>query len=62
MAVVEYAHLAVKLDLRDAMAEVKEACENIQRTANHCRQHAEGMDIHELCFVRMIYVLSLIHI
>ena len=48
MAVVEYAHLAVKLDLRDAMAEVKEACENIQRTADHCRQHAEGMDIHEL--------------
>ena len=48
MAVVEYAHLAVKLDLRDAMAEVKEACQNIQRTAHHCRQHAEGMDIHEL--------------
>ena len=48
MAVVEYAHLVVKLDLKDAMAEVKEACENIQRTADHCRQHAHGMDIHEL--------------
>ena len=48
MAVVEYAHLVVKLDLKEAMAQVKEACENIQRTADHCRQHAHGMDIHEL--------------
>ena len=30
------------------MLEVKEACENIERTADHCRQHAEGMDILEL--------------
>ena len=45
---VEYAHLVIKLDLKEAMAQVKEACENIQRTADHCRQHAHGMDIHEL--------------
>ena len=45
---VEYAHLVVKLDLKDAMLEVKEACQNIQQTADHCRQHAHGMDIHEL--------------
>ena len=45
---VEYAHLVVRLDLRDAMAEVKGACQNIRQTAEHCRQHSEGMDIDEL--------------
>ena len=45
---VEYAHLVVRLDLRDAMAEVKGACQNIRETAEHCRQHSEGMDIDEL--------------
>ena len=51
MAVVEYAHLVVKLDLRDAMAEVKGACQNIRETAEHCRQHLEGMDIDEFCLL-----------
>ena len=30
------------------MAEVKGACQNIRQTAEHCRQHSEGMDIDEL--------------
>ena len=48
MAVVEYAHLVVKLDLKGAMAKVKEACDSVRGTAEHCQQHAHGMDIHEL--------------
>ena len=52
---LEYAHLSIKLDLKKAIGEVKEACENIQRTTEHVRvrRKAEGMDIH---------ALSLIHI
>ena len=46
VAVVQYAHLAVQLDLQKAIGEVKEACENIQRTTEHVRRKAEGMDIH----------------
>ena len=48
MAVLQYAHLAVKLDLQKAIGEVKEACENIQRTTEHVRRKAEGMDIHAM--------------
>ena len=48
---LEYAHLAVRLDLEKAIGKVKEACENIQRSTEHVRRKAEGMDI-----------LSLIHI
>ena len=42
---VQYAHVSVQLDLQKAMGEVKEACENIQRTTEHVRRKAEGMDI-----------------
>ena len=45
---LQYAHLAVKLDLQKAIGEVKEACENIQRTTEHVRRKAEGMDIHAM--------------
>ena len=45
---LEYAHLAIKLDLKKAIGEVKEACENIQRTTEHVRRKAEGTDIHAL--------------
>ena len=45
---LEYAHLAVKLELEKAIGEVKEACENIQRTTEHVRRKAEGMDIHAM--------------
>ena len=45
---LQYAHLAVQLDLQKAMGEVKEACENIQRTTEHVRRKAEGMDIHAM--------------
>ena len=45
---LEYAHLSVKLDLKKAIGEVKEACENIQRTTEHVRRKAEGMDIHAM--------------
>ena len=48
VAVLQYAHLAVKLDLQKAIGEVKEACENIQRTTEHVRRKAEGMDIHAM--------------
>ena len=43
---LEYAHLAVRLDLEKAIGKVKEACENIQRSTEHMRRKAEGMDIH----------------
>ena len=52
VAVLEYAHLSVKLDLQKAIGKVREACENIQRTTEHVRRKVEGMDVH----------LSLIHI
>ena len=45
---LQYAHLSVQLDLQKAMGEVKEACENIQRTTEHVRRKAEGMDIHAM--------------
>ena len=45
---LEYAHLAIKLDLEKAIGEVKEACENIQRTTEHVWRKAEGMDIHAM--------------
>ena len=54
-----------------AIGEVKEACENIQRTTEHVRRKVEGMDIHammqrqeRLCmsFAQEMYSLSLIHI
>ena len=48
MAVLEYAHLNVKVDLQRAIGEVKEACENIQRTTEHVRRKVEGMDIHAM--------------
>ena len=38
VAVLEYAHLSIKLDLKKAIGEVKEACENIQRTMEHVRR------------------------
>ena len=45
---LQYTHLAVQLDLQKAIGEVKEACENIQRTTEHVRRKAEGMDIHAM--------------
>ena len=48
MAVLEYAHLNVKVDLQRAIGEVKEACENIQRTTEHVRRKVEGMDVHAM--------------
>ena len=45
---LQYAHLSVKLDLQKVIGEVKEACENIQRTKEHVRRKAEGMDIHAM--------------
>ena len=45
---LEYAHLAIKLDLEKAIGKVKEACENIQRSTEHVRRKAEGMDIHAM--------------
>ena len=36
VAVLEYAHLAVRLDLEKAIGKVKEACENIQRSTELC--------------------------
>ena len=48
VAVLEYAHLSIKLDLKKAIGEVKEACENIQRTTEHVRRKVEGMDIHAM--------------
>ena len=48
VAVLEYAHLAVRLDLEKAIGKVKEACENIQRSTEHMRRKAEGMDIHAM--------------
>ena len=41
-------HLAVRLDLEKAIGKVKEACENIQRSTEHVRRKAEGMDIHAM--------------
>ena len=53
---LEYAHLAIKLDLEKAIGEVKEACENIQRTTEHVQRKAEGMDIHpDGIFVNFCY-------
>ena len=46
MAVLEYAHLSIKLDLKKAIGEVKEARENIQRTTEHVRRKAELSLIH----------------
>ena len=34
---LEYTHLSIKIDLKKAIGEVKEACENIQRTTEHVR-------------------------
>ena len=48
MAVLEYAHLNVKVDLQRAIGEVKEACENIQWTTEHVRRKVEGLDIHSM--------------
>ena len=48
VAVREYAHLAVRMDLRSAIQEVGEACDNIRRTTDHARQKAQGMDIHSM--------------
>ena len=48
VAVLEYAHLSIKIDLKKAIREVKEACENIQRTTEHVRRKVEGMDIHAM--------------
>ena len=45
---LEFAHLAVRLDLEKAIGKVKEACENIQRSTEHMRRKAEGMDIHAM--------------
>ena len=45
---LEYAHLAIKLDLEKAIGAEKEVCENIQRTTEHVRRKAEGMDIHAM--------------
>ena len=45
---LEYAHLAVRLDLEKAIGKVKEACENIQRSTEHMRRKAEAMDIHAM--------------
>ena len=54
VAVLEYAHLTVRLDLKEAIGKVCEACENIQRTAEHVRRKVEGMDVHEMMIVRFI--------
>jgi len=48
VAVLEYAHLSVKLDLQKAIGKVREACENIQRTTEHVRRKVEGMDVHAM--------------
>ena len=48
MAVREYAHLSVRMDLRRAIQEVGEACDNIRRTTDHARQKAQGKDIHAM--------------
>ena len=48
MAVQEYAHLAVRMDLRRAIQEVGEACDNIHRTTDHARQKAQGIYIHAM--------------
>ena len=45
---LEYAHLAIKLDLEKAIGKVKEACENIQRSTEHVQRKAEGMNIHAM--------------
>ena len=45
---LEYAHLTVRLDLKEAIGKVREACENIQRTTEHVRRKVEGMDFHEM--------------
>ena len=51
VAVLEYAHLSIKLDLKKAIGEVKEACENIQRTTEHVRRKVEGMVIHAMMYL-----------
>ena len=48
MAVREYAHLTVRMNLRRAIQEVGETCDNIRRTTDHARQKAQGKDIHAM--------------